>query len=111
LIKDENEIVSDLWYSKLLDNYLEVVALDLNLLPSKFISLAELLPDHARIVSDRLYRAVDNIFFLRSDNSNSIKSNEIEILNQISICWTISNTNIIENFHFQFRAEKTTRMR
>ncbi|XP_027353015.1 BTB/POZ domain-containing protein At1g03010 [Abrus precatorius] len=45
--------------SKLLDNYLAEVALDSNLLPSKFIALAELLPDHARIVSDGLYRAVD----------------------------------------------------
>ncbi|KAL5123782.1 BTB/POZ domain-containing protein [Glycine soja] len=45
--------------SKLMDNYLAEVALDPNLLPSKFISLAELLPDHARIVSDGLYRAID----------------------------------------------------
>lgn len=45
--------------SKLLDNYLAEVALDSNLLPSKFIALAELLPDHARISSDGLYRAVD----------------------------------------------------
>ena len=45
--------------SKLLDNYLAEVALDSNLMPSKFISLAELLPDHARLVSDGLYRAVD----------------------------------------------------
>ncbi|KAK7337409.1 hypothetical protein VNO77_17981 [Canavalia gladiata] len=45
--------------SKLLDNYLAEVALDSNLLPSKFTALAELLPDHARIVSDGLYRAVD----------------------------------------------------
>jgi len=35
------------------------VALDSNILPSKFISLAELLPDHARLVTDGLYRAVD----------------------------------------------------
>ncbi|OVA04344.1 BTB/POZ-like [Macleaya cordata] len=45
--------------SKLLDNYLAEIALDSNLTPSKFIALAELLPDHARIVSDELYRAVD----------------------------------------------------
>ncbi|KAH1195556.1 BTB/POZ domain-containing protein [Glycine max] len=45
--------------SKLLDSYLAEVALDSNLLPSKFTALAELLPDHARIVSDGLYRAVD----------------------------------------------------
>jgi hypothetical protein len=45
--------------AKLLDGYLAEVALDTNLLPSKFISLAELLPDHARLVTDGLYRAVD----------------------------------------------------
>ncbi|KAF0887850.1 hypothetical protein E2562_004060 [Oryza meyeriana var. granulata] len=45
--------------SKLLDSYLAEIALDSNLLPSKFISLAELLPDHARLVTDGLYRAVD----------------------------------------------------
>ncbi|KAJ6686558.1 hypothetical protein OIU79_016354 [Salix purpurea] len=45
--------------SKLLDNFHAEIALDPNLLPSKFIALAELLPDHARIVSDGLYRAVD----------------------------------------------------
>ncbi|CAD6203624.1 unnamed protein product [Miscanthus lutarioriparius] len=45
--------------AKLLDSYLAEVALDSNILPSKFISLAELLPDHARVVTDGLYRAVD----------------------------------------------------
>ncbi|GAU39534.1 hypothetical protein TSUD_37870 [Trifolium subterraneum] len=70
-LRDENEMVYDfdspgspkqssiLKVSKLLDNYLAEVALDPNMFPSKFISLAELLPDHARIVSDGLYRAVD----------------------------------------------------
>ncbi|CAL4939400.1 unnamed protein product [Urochloa decumbens] len=50
--------------AKLLDSYLAEVALDSNILPSKFISLAELLPDHARLVTDGLYRAVD-IFLKR----------------------------------------------
>lgn len=45
--------------SKLMDSYLAEVSLDLNLTASKFISLAELLPDHARLVTDGLYRAVD----------------------------------------------------
>ncbi|KAF5204173.1 BTB/POZ domain-containing protein [Thalictrum thalictroides] len=45
--------------SKLLDSYLAEIALDSNLSPFKFIALAELLPDHARTVSDGLYRAVD----------------------------------------------------
>ncbi|GLT28536.1 hypothetical protein SLA2020_034600 [Shorea laevis] len=70
-LRDESEMVYDfdspgspkqssiLKVSKLLDNYLAEVALDPNLSPLKFIALAELLPDHARIVSDGLYRAVD----------------------------------------------------
>ncbi|XP_009757790.1 BTB/POZ domain-containing protein At1g03010-like isoform X2 [Nicotiana tabacum] len=45
--------------SKLLDNYLTEVALDSNLTPLKFTALAELLPDHGRLVDDGLYRAVD----------------------------------------------------
>ncbi|KAK1281196.1 BTB/POZ domain-containing protein [Acorus gramineus] len=45
--------------SKLLDGYLSEIAQDLNLAPSKFVALAELLPDHARVVTDGLYRAVD----------------------------------------------------
>ncbi|KAL1226294.1 BTB/POZ domain-containing protein SETH6 [Cardamine amara subsp. amara] len=45
--------------SKLMDSYLAEVALDSNLPASKFIALAELLPDHARVVCDGLYRAVD----------------------------------------------------
>ncbi|KAL0370579.1 UNVERIFIED_CONTAM: BTB/POZ domain-containing protein [Sesamum angustifolium] len=69
--RDENEMVYDfdspgspkqssiLKVSKLLDNYLSEVALDSNLTPSKFIALAELLPDHARMVHDGIYRAVD----------------------------------------------------
>nr|GLL42605.1 BTB/POZ domain-containing protein At1g03010-like isoform X1 [Ipomoea trifida] len=70
-LRDEAEMVYDfdspgspkqssiLKVSKLLDNYLAEVALDSNLSPSKFIALAELLPDHARLVYDGLYRAVD----------------------------------------------------
>lgn len=70
-LRDESEMVYDfdspgspkqssiLKVSKLLDNYLAEVALDSNLTPSKFIALAELLPDHARIVNDGLYRATD----------------------------------------------------
>nr|DAD38000.1 TPA_asm: hypothetical protein HUJ06_008641 [Nelumbo nucifera] len=70
-LRDESEMVYDfdspgshkqssiLKVSKLLDNYLAEIALDPNLMPSKFIVLAELLPDHARIVNDGLYRSVD----------------------------------------------------
>lgn len=70
-MRDENDMVynfdipgspkqrSIIKVSKLLDNYLAEAALDSNLTPSKFIALSELLPDHARIVNDGLYRAVD----------------------------------------------------
>ncbi|KAH9612621.1 hypothetical protein KSS87_017060 [Heliosperma pusillum] len=70
-LRDDNEMMYDfdspgspkqssiLKVSKLLDNYIAEVALDSNLTPSKFIALAELLPDHARVVTDGLYRAVD----------------------------------------------------
>lgn len=70
-MRDESEMVYDfdspgspkqssiIKVSKLLDNYLAEVALDSSLTASKFIALAELLPDHARIVYDGLYRAVD----------------------------------------------------
>ncbi|XP_002970426.2 BTB/POZ domain-containing protein At5g48800 isoform X1 [Selaginella moellendorffii] len=45
--------------AKLMDGYLAEVAPDPNLKVSKFIALAELFPDHARLVDDSLYRAVD----------------------------------------------------
>lgn len=84
-LRDESEMMYDfdspgspkqssiLKVSKLLDNYLTEVALDSNLMPSKFIALAELLPDHARIVSDGLYRAVD--IFLKVSNLSNNSSN------------------------------------
>ncbi|KAL3647970.1 hypothetical protein CASFOL_008938 [Castilleja foliolosa] len=69
--RDESEMVYDfdssgspkqsslIKVSKLLDDYLAEVALDTNLTASKLTTLAELLPDHARVVYDGLYRAVD----------------------------------------------------
>ncbi|KAF8660669.1 hypothetical protein HU200_057495 [Digitaria exilis] len=44
---------------KLVDSYLAEVASDANLKPAKFCELALLLPDHARIYDDGVYRAVD----------------------------------------------------
>ncbi|XP_047329133.1 BTB/POZ domain-containing protein At1g03010-like isoform X2 [Impatiens glandulifera] len=70
-LRDESDMIYDfdspgspkqrsiLKVSKLMDSYLTEVALDSNLTPSKFTALAELLPDHARVVGDGLYRAVD----------------------------------------------------
>jgi hypothetical protein len=45
--------------AKLLDSYLAEIAPDANLKLSKFIQLAELLPEYARVVDDGLYRAID----------------------------------------------------
>ncbi|ERN06330.1 BTB/POZ domain-containing protein At1g03010 [Amborella trichopoda] len=50
---------TNLKVSKLMDNYLTEVAGDPNVSPCKFIPLAELLPDHVRLVYDGLYRAID----------------------------------------------------
>ena len=45
--------------AKLVDSYLAEIAPDANLKLSKFIALAEILPDYARVVDDGLYRAID----------------------------------------------------
>ncbi|KAI5081130.1 hypothetical protein GOP47_0004313 [Adiantum capillus-veneris] len=52
---------------KLLDAYLTEVASDANLSLSKFMDLAELLPDYARPVEDGLYKAID--IFLKAHSS------------------------------------------
>ncbi|ONK59969.1 uncharacterized protein A4U43_C08F12810 [Asparagus officinalis] len=44
---------------KLMENYLAEIASDQNLTISTFISLAELLPERARITEDGVYRAID----------------------------------------------------
>lgn len=45
--------------SRLMDSYLAEISQDPKMKPSKFIALAELLPDHARVINDGLYRAID----------------------------------------------------
>ncbi|XP_050388090.1 BTB/POZ domain-containing protein SR1IP1 [Argentina anserina] len=44
---------------KLMENYLAEIATDRNLSVSKFIGIAELIPEHSRITEDGMYRAVD----------------------------------------------------
>uniref|UniRef100_A0A0E0D0F6 NPH3 domain-containing protein n=1 Tax=Oryza meridionalis TaxID=40149 RepID=A0A0E0D0F6_9ORYZ len=73
--------------SKLLDSYLAEIALDSNLLPSKFISLAELLPDHARLVTDGLYRAVD--IFLKASKQSYIVHPNIKEAERYRMCKAI----------------------
>ncbi|XP_042508796.1 BTB/POZ domain-containing protein SR1IP1-like isoform X2 [Macadamia integrifolia] len=51
---------SDLeWVGKLMESYLAEIASDRNLSVSRFISLAELIPEQARITEDGMYRAID----------------------------------------------------
>lgn len=45
--------------AKLIDAYLAEIAPDVNLKPTKFIALAEALPDYSRFLDDGLYRAID----------------------------------------------------
>lgn len=45
--------------AKLIDSYLAEIAPDANLKLSKFIALAETLPDYSRVVDDGLYRSID----------------------------------------------------
>ncbi|KAH9571110.1 hypothetical protein CY35_02G075600 [Sphagnum magellanicum] len=45
--------------AKILDSYLAEIAPDANLKLTKFIVLAEILPEYARVVDDGLYRAID----------------------------------------------------
>ncbi|CAN4093116.1 unnamed protein product [Withania somnifera] len=92
-LRDESEMVYDfdspgspkhssiIKVSKLLDNYLAEIALDSNLTPSKYIALAELLPDHARLVYDGLYRAVD-IFLKDSERYRLCKTIDCQKLSQ-----------------------------
>lgn len=55
--------------AKLIDMYLAEIAPDANLKVSKFLSLAELLPDYSRVIDDGLYRAID--IFLKAHPSMS----------------------------------------
>lgn len=59
-IVERSSLVSPLMtVAKLLDSYLAEVAPDVNLKPMKFQSLAEAVPDNARVLDDGLYRAID----------------------------------------------------
>lgn len=50
---------SKLKVAKLVDGYLQEIAKDVNLPMSKFIAIAESIPEFARLVHDDLYRAID----------------------------------------------------
>lgn len=56
--------------SKLLDNYLAVIASDAHLSISKFQVLAEALPGNARLCHDGLYRAIDTYLKVSTATQN-----------------------------------------
>ena len=51
---------------KLMESYLSEVAADRNLPVSKFISIAELIPEQSRATEDGMYRAIDIYFKVQS---------------------------------------------
>lgn len=58
---------SKLKVAKLVDGYLQEIARDVNLPLSKFITIAEAIPDFARLDHDDLYRAID--IYLKVNNT------------------------------------------
>ncbi|KAF6157819.1 hypothetical protein GIB67_038858 [Kingdonia uniflora] len=57
---DENHFDDDMErVGKLMESYLAEIASDRNLTVSRFISLAELIPEQARITEDGMYRSID----------------------------------------------------
>lgn len=55
---------------RLMDEYLELVARDVNLPATSFQLLIEALPSHARSSNDNLYRAIDMFLKVRNNNIN-----------------------------------------
>lgn len=72
--------------ARLMDGYLGEVAPDVNLKPPKFQSLAEALPDFARVLDDGLYRAID--IFLKAHPW--LKEEEREQLCRLMDCQKLS---------------------
>ena len=56
---DSPSLTPMMMVARLMDDYLAEIAPDVNVKPSKFQSLAEALPDFARVSNDGLYRAID----------------------------------------------------
>ncbi|KAH7315161.1 hypothetical protein KP509_21G036600 [Ceratopteris richardii] len=72
--------------ARLADEYLAEVAPDVNLKLSKFLSVAEVLPEYSRITDDGLYRAID--IFLKA--RPWLKEKEREQLCRIMDCQKLS---------------------
>ncbi|KAG6764708.1 hypothetical protein POTOM_032191 [Populus tomentosa] len=62
---------SKLKVAKLVDGYLQEIARDVNLPLSKFIALAEAIPDFSRLDHDDLYRAIDTYLKAHPDLNKS----------------------------------------
>ncbi|XP_057507839.1 BTB/POZ domain-containing protein At1g67900-like isoform X1 [Actinidia eriantha] len=71
---------SKLKVAKLVDRYLQEVARDVNLPLSKFIALAEAVPDFARLDHDDLYRAIDIYLKAHPDLNKSERKHLCRIL-------------------------------
>ncbi|KAG9440257.1 hypothetical protein H6P81_020422 [Aristolochia fimbriata] len=61
---------------KLMENYLAEIATDPNLTVQKFIGLAELVPEQARMTEDGMYRAID-IFLKAHPNLSDMEKKKI----------------------------------
>ncbi|CAK8564502.1 unnamed protein product [Lathyrus sativus] len=66
--------------AKLIDSYLQVVAMDENIQVSKFVSLAETVPCIARVDHNDLYKAIDIYLKVHSDMSKAEKKRLCGIL-------------------------------
>ncbi|PON99060.1 SKP1/BTB/POZ domain containing protein [Trema orientale] len=71
---------SKLKVAKLVDGYLQEIAREVNLSLSKFIALAESIPDFARIDHDDLYRAIDIYLKAHPDLNKSERKRLCRIL-------------------------------
>ena len=69
------------------------MALDSNLPPLKFIALAELLPDHARVVCDSLYLAIDIFLKVYQNQSRPVGQAKETVASGRIIINKISATN------------------
>ncbi|KAJ7560442.1 hypothetical protein O6H91_04G130500 [Diphasiastrum complanatum] len=88
---------------RLVDSYLAEIAPDANLKVNKFVALAELLPDYARMVDDGLYRAIDMYLKARpslndQDRKKLCKLMDIHKLSQEACAHAAQN----ERLHVQF---------
>ncbi|CAH2045371.1 unnamed protein product [Thlaspi arvense] len=72
--------------AKLVDSYLQEIAIDVNLTVSKFVELAESIPDVSRISHDDLYKAID----IYLQNHQEIEKSERKRLCRILDCKKLS---------------------